>query len=256
MSDAAVAEHTELFDTEVVGEQGGDPIRRTMDYDLFYYDPRNREISEPHLSELIASIQSSNRLDKNPIVVNSDGRILDGQHRLEAAREIGVPIYFRVDDGMSMEEVPQMNRAQKSWTAEDYLNFYAESGREAYQRLRSFIERHPHLSLTFSAELLGENKHRFLKEFRRGNFEIENEEWAERVAEYIRDYFELGHEFSNKKTFCRAVKRVARSEHYDHDRMLRKSEQLGLQHQGTVEDYLRQFERLFNHSRSTRVQLW
>lgn len=234
----------------------GEEVRRTMEYGSFYYDPRNRPISDPHLKRLRESIEKNNRLDKNPIVVGSDGRVYDGQHRLEAAREIGVPIYYRIDDSMEMEDVPRMNRAQKSWTTYDYLNYYAESGNEDYQALRRFTERHPHLSLTFAAELMASGRQRTLKSFRRGEFAIESPGWAETIAEYIGDFFAMGHKFTNKKAFCRAVERVARSDDYDHDRMLQKAERLGMQHQANTKEYLRQFERLFNHHRSERVQLF
>lgn len=231
-------------------------IASTMDYSLFHYDPRNRPISNSHVERLKESIQRKNRLDRNPIDVDDTGRILDGQHRYEAAKELGVPIYFRITE-MDMTDVPHENRAQRSWKPDDFVNYFAESGNQDYRTLRRFMNRNDHLSLSFCAEILGaSSRNGMLQAIRRGEFEVDDVDYAQMIADRIKDFYDLGYEFTNKKSFCRSIKRLSESDNYDHDRMIRKAHKLGLNHQANTQDYLHQFERTYNHGKTDRVQLF
>ena len=67
--------------------------------DIEYQDPYNRvhDTDLYHVNRLIASIKSI--LQKSPIVVDSEGNVLDGNHRALAAKKAGlktIPAYIPV----------------------------------------------------------------------------------------------------------------------------------------------------------------
>ncbi|MEK6878376.1 MAG: ParB/Srx family N-terminal domain-containing protein, partial [Nanoarchaeota archaeon] len=72
-------------------------IEKTTDYKMFKKLKGNRNIYKPHLNGLIQSIQEENLLQYNPITINSDMEIVDGQHRLEAAKILKLDIYYLVN---------------------------------------------------------------------------------------------------------------------------------------------------------------
>lgn len=55
----------------------------------------NRPISRPRVAQLVRDIKNGNwQPNGSPIVVDADGNLLDGQHRLEAIKEAGYPRYI------------------------------------------------------------------------------------------------------------------------------------------------------------------
>lgn len=73
-------------------------IRSTTNYDKFKIHPYGRKISKKHVNRLVDSISRENHLDSSPILVNLNFEIICGQHRLMAAKKLGVPIYYVVRD--------------------------------------------------------------------------------------------------------------------------------------------------------------
>lgn len=96
-------------------------ILETRDYDEFKPLDGNRQISKAHVNRLKAAIQENNLLHEFPILVNERYEVIDGQHRLEAARQLGVPIYFRVVEGADIRHTAYSNNVVKKWNTEQYL---------------------------------------------------------------------------------------------------------------------------------------
>lgn len=58
----------------------------------------------------------------NPIVINENWEIIDGQGRFTALRELNMPIYFVVARGAGINECRALNIKQKNWTVKDYIS--------------------------------------------------------------------------------------------------------------------------------------
>lgn len=71
-------------------------MKETKDYNIFKKHPNNREIFHANLEKIKRSIQIKNLLEYRPIIVDKKMQVIDGQHRLEAARQLGVPIYYQM----------------------------------------------------------------------------------------------------------------------------------------------------------------
>src|SRR5437868_13330592 len=96
---------------------------QTTDYEKFVFRKDNRaKICKEHVDRLIKSIKITNLLQWRPIEVNSAMEVLDGQHRLLAAKALGVPIYYKVIDNATPESIILMN-VHKNWGMGDYLNY-------------------------------------------------------------------------------------------------------------------------------------
>ena len=117
-------------------------ILSTTDYDKFIFRKDNRVIDENHVKTLMWKIEIKNMLHINPLIVNSLFEVIDGQHRLEAAKRLHIPVYYIVDDDFEREDIITLNSGRKNWVNEDYINFYASEGKEDYIKIKKFMEDH------------------------------------------------------------------------------------------------------------------
>jgi hypothetical protein len=144
-------------------------MEKTTDYDLFTLRDDNRaKIDESHVVRLMNSINIKNMLDLRPILVNSKLEIIDGQHRFEAAKRLGVPIYYKVESSLTGPDIVQIN-ISKPWNNFDYLNYWIKHHNVEYQKLDRFI-RDNKISLRIGlAMTVGHSKKAF-DDFRLGKF--------------------------------------------------------------------------------------
>lgn len=130
-------------------------IQSTTDYSVFTRVEGNRPIKRGHVRNLIESIKEQNLLPSKPIIVTKDMGIIDGQHRLEAAKILGLPIsYIVADNGVNDLSIPMLNDKQYPWTTEDYVRYFViHDENENYIKLRKYHEDY-HLGYPIVADLL------------------------------------------------------------------------------------------------------
>lgn len=112
-------------------------MEKTQDYDQFKLLNYNRPINGRHVQALKEKIQLSNELSSHPIHVTKDMEVINGQHRLSAAKELRVPIYYEIIQNFNPEVLLHSNYA-KQWTLEDYINYYSELGGENHREIENF----------------------------------------------------------------------------------------------------------------------
>ena len=112
-------------------------VQTTKDYARFKYLDGNRELKEGNIKAIQNQIAQHGQ--KIPILVNERNEIIDGQHRLEACKRLGVPVKFIVDVGATIDHVISANIVGQKWALMDYVNRYRTQGNEHYNRLYEFI---------------------------------------------------------------------------------------------------------------------
>lgn len=144
-------------------------VYETTDYDLFQLLPENRPVDPGHVRKLVAQISERNLLRSQPLEVTAGLGLIDGQHRLAAARELGLPVYYKIGDQLSEEDITALNMARKNWQATDYLHMWTMRRKPAYVAFTDFRQRHPRISFSNSKILLsGGPGGAGADEFRRG----------------------------------------------------------------------------------------
>lgn len=68
-------------------------IHKSYNYNDFSFINGNRNVVKSKVGKLIKSIKQLDLTMYNPILVTKTGKIVDGQHRFEACKELGLPIY-------------------------------------------------------------------------------------------------------------------------------------------------------------------
>ena len=147
-------------------------VEKSIDYTKFKIIDGNRNINKTHVNNLIKSIEHNNLLHLRPIIVDEDYYILDGQHRFLAAQKLEKEFYFIKCTSESYKELITLNRNQKNWTLDDFINFYAVKFKnENYIKLIDLKEKHSlSLACTFLYLQYNIKKKKNREEFENGNF--------------------------------------------------------------------------------------
>lgn len=141
----------------------------TNDLDKFIFRTDNREkINDAHVKVLVNSIRSCNLLSMKPILVNEQMEIIDGQHRVLAAKELGVSIFYDVRQDITPRHMILLNNT-KSWTLTDHLHFYLQHEYVEYKKLADFM-RFNEITLKVSLSLLIGGTHAAYQRFKDGEF--------------------------------------------------------------------------------------
>lgn len=115
-------------------------VYKTSDLSIFKPIDGNRVPNLQHIKRLTDSIKKYG-MKCNPIIVNEKMEVIDGQHRLLAAKEANSFVYYIIINGYSLSEVHTLNLNQKNWTRKDYMEGYASMGVESYIKLKKFYEK-------------------------------------------------------------------------------------------------------------------
>lgn len=224
-------------------------VYKTTNYSLFKTIKGNREIDSAHLKKLIASISKRNLLSEHPIVVSNTYKVIDGQHRLESAKALEVPIYYTVVDKGGLEEVLMLNNAQKNWTVKDFLDSHIARGNANYIILKDFVTQYS-LPVSVGVSILSKNSgHRAMALFRDGGFEVVREKEAYEIGQMLVEYRRYADSGCYRsKDFITAIIYMHDHAPVPHFQMIQKLIKTGrmIEKQMSVKEYLRSFEEIYN----------
>ena len=100
-------------------------IKTTSNYNIFLHVIGNREINKANVNRLKESIKDIGL--QVPILVNQNKAVVDGQHRLQALKELNLPVSY-VESSITKEEhIPDL-QVSKVWTALDFAKRNAAQG--------------------------------------------------------------------------------------------------------------------------------
>lgn len=207
-------------------------IRKTKEYEIFKTLEFNRKTNKKHVQRICNILKTNNLLHLHPIIVSPKMEVIDGQHRLLAAKELGLEIFYFIED-VSMDHVLKSNLIHKNVDLREIIRFYAikdgDSGyRWAYEKIEEFnISAKAFFSLIFGK--LDVNILEFIKE---GKFKFPN--YSQKISLTIHTYKHIIDicidkrikNIQNFKTsnFCCSVRDLTTINHFDIDRFKKNLE--------------------------------
>jgi len=241
-------------------------IQKTEDYNFFKRIKGNRSINKAQVSKLVASFGLTPELATAvPIIINDKNEIIDGQHRFEAWKKLNLPIYFLKADNVGLKAVQTINSATKTWSPIDYARSFAELGQKEYATYLDFKKKYKlnhNILISFMGAVANSDMHgrdNTTQNFRLGKFNIPDERKAHTLCSRLVELQEF-HKRGDTRAFAIAFRRMNESPKYDHKRMLEKLSKHSklLKDSPYAEDYMRQFERIYNHgcALENRVKLF
>lgn len=211
-------------------------IFSTTDYDIFNFLTGNRTINANNVKKLKESISENGYKKSQPIIVNQDFEIIDGQHRFTACEELKLPIYFTIEreDEDSIKLTQDLNKNQKNWGLIDYIKSYADRGYQDYINLLNFVEDR-NLNMTTVMVLAWRDRGQAIRnKIMQGKIEFTVYE-ENRVDEIINRLKEIKEKIPNNldiekklrnailgENFAAVMFKIMRQDNYDHNRMLKQ----------------------------------
>lgn len=111
-------------------------IYTTNDYSKFKKLTGNRDVKGT--KKIINSIKKVGYV-LSPILVNEKYEVVDGQNRLEALKELNLPVPYIMQENIGLAECQNLNIGQSNWNTKQFIESYAESGNESYIRLLDLV---------------------------------------------------------------------------------------------------------------------
>lgn len=238
-------------------------VNTTTDYKQFSFLIDNRDTSRKHINKLRDAIRKNPEiLEVQPILVNENMEIIDGQHRFTAASELGLPITYTQVHGLNMETARNMNVLQRKWTMEDYSRSYAKAGNPNYKEFLKYWSEYPLIKISVLIRLLagGPSRYNTSATFKNGTWVIEqNEDKLAYLLDNCNTMAEtMGVPFSS--SYAAALREVIESETIDFDaeRFLRKLKERPelLGRANTRKDALINMERVYNFQSKVPARLY
>lgn len=130
-----------LNESQIIDKEVG-KVYYTNDLSLFKFMEGNRSPNPKHISRIKKSMEKIGLL-MNPIIINSELEIIDGQHRFLAAKEVGLGVYYIIADDYDIKEVHALNVNQKKWTLDDFIDGYSDLGNKEYSKLKKLMNKYP-----------------------------------------------------------------------------------------------------------------
>ncbi len=169
-------------------------VESTLDYSKIKTISGNRMVN-PRNVEIIAKSMTEKQLCV-PAILNEYMEVIDGQHRFDACKKLGLPFYYIVIAGYDLKDVQRINSHMKNWTLYDFLNTYIDLFKlghkeyEDYARLKVFMDDYGFplpTALTIADFKIGPLITR--NQFQLGNFKFNNENDARIFSDELKDLF-------------------------------------------------------------------
>lgn len=181
----------------------------TLDFKIFKKHPLNRPLQESLVKRLVLSIENRNLLELRPINIDENYRVIDGQHRLEAAKRMNIPIYYELTNSLFGEDMIILNTTQKQWNLCDYVNYYYQKGHDEYIKLKNFHDEQQ-LNLSLCLSSLGDlGRSGNIDRIKNGTYKFPEEYKVKSIQkiEYVKKIIDILHEkIIGDKRYIRYIK--------------------------------------------------
>jgi hypothetical protein len=229
-------------------------IHTTKEYHLFKSIGGNRDVNQLHLTRLRKAIKLNYLF--TVIVVNEHYEIIDGQHRFEVIKELGLPLNYVVCEGYGVVEVQQLNQNSKNWTMDDFLEGYCSLGKKDYIIYREFKNKHGFGHSECLYMLTGNTNGQLTKLFTDGFLVISSLKDANYKAELIHKIAPY-YNGNKRRCFIYSILQLLKNKNFDFNEFLHK---LSIQPTTLVDcvdtkQYVALIEDIYNFRRREKVNL-
>jgi hypothetical protein len=200
-------------------------IEQTTNYSLFVYHENQQAMSSVRIRRVMESMQSTGFWPSKPIgVYRSGGKlvIIDGHHRFEAARTLGLPVLFVEEPEEHGDLIGIANSIVGTWKTESFAKLYASQGNQDYEDLMFYVERGIPLQQADSL-LHGESAHsgNSAQRVKHGTFKIKTDKYINAVLSIVDTVKDVAPEIC-KKAYINALSLLLFIKEFDQDVLIKR----------------------------------
>jgi len=240
-------------------------IQVSKNYSQFKLIKENRSVANKQVNNLMRSFEEENLMEIHPIIVDKDMQVIDGQHRLEACKRLGLPVYYVVAERANMDSVRRLNYYTRQWKLEDYVDSFAKEGKESYKILRKFMSDNSVPASTAAIMFATDSStgNQLTSSIRNGTFDARGLSVARRIVSIAGILEKHGEEnIWKNKSFMRAVVKMTRLPQFKEDifaikvnEAIKSGGRLPylFHNQVDIKSFLREFEEVYNFNMKTNL---
>lgn len=220
-------------------------VGSTTDYNQFKIVASNRTIKKSNVTKLMKSFKvTKGMLKSHPIIVDRNLNVIDGQHRLEACKKMGIPVHYLISDDV-IESIPIFNSYQEKWGLQDFARYFANNGNNNYVRILKVSELSG-ITINGCLESLGlKTGGNFNDAFKEGRFtfNIDIDKAVSRINKIIKLCYLLKGKRSITTKIARAIRFLEKIKTFNLDIFIAKVEKYPnkIHGCGTSEEYIDMF---------------
>ena len=212
--------------------KSGRIIYESTDYDAFTYLYYNRTIEKPRRDRIAKSISKVGQ--KDPAIVNPEGKIISGQGRFEACKMLRVPFQYVIEDHSNDKEtlecMLEVHKTQTTFTLGESIQVYCDLEYDDYlwfQKTQKEYSLQPQTLIMFIAEGW-DNNHSVNDAIKSGDFEISDEQkeqvvhdikWVLEIDE-LRPFNTKDRTGARKQVFVKSMLQLFKWGQFDRDRFI------------------------------------
>jgi len=244
-------------------EQTSKQILATRKYDIFKLRGDNRNVSKSHVKRLEMMMADYNDLHINPIIVNPRMEVVDGQHRLAAAKNLGETIWYVIDEAYTPKKMIDFNTSRRTWQTTDYLKYWVSHGKQDYIALKAYCNDN-NMKIVNALYWIDSANVSYMHAFKNGDFKFEISEEKNRA---IKSFLDLKDSMRarnykpvkiyNQLSFHRACKNIFTNPFISHGRMLKQIENAPytIKYCSTAREYVIQLVDVYNYRQKNRPRV-
>lgn len=208
-------------------------IQTSKDYQKFRFLSHNRNIAEPTVKMLMSDPSFPINFCYKPIIVDENYGIIDGQHRYEAAKRLGISIYYVVQPDATVETMIKYNTQNKGWYDRDFLQSHAKNFKADYVYIDKLIQTYGWTlsnTLLIISSILEIEHSRFIQIFRSGELTFDQKDVIELFMDMTVDGFaklkdaQPGNEWIHlqRRAYVKAYVKIFKIDCYKYEKFMKK----------------------------------
>lgn len=233
-------------------------IETTSNYSLFNPNEEQRKVDNGHVKKLSESMSLFGFMPHKPILCYKyKGKlvIVDGHHRLAAAKAVKIPVFYIVQETSCQREMVATSEA-KQWSVVDCIRLYALRGNKDYAELQSYAQ---YIPITMAASILSgsaaesTNQRRALRD---GSWRIKTREHLKKIIEVISSLQEKNSAVKSRE-FVSVLSKCLFAPEFDFDHFSRKlaSFPLMLEKTSNEDQMMKLVEDIYNYKSQNKIPL-
>lgn len=239
-------------------------IAKTTEYEIFKKMDGNRHLDRYHLKKLRSAIEQDNQLNVHPIIVNKDFYVIDGQHRLEVAKQLNCEIFYIKSDTVTDLHVIHGNVNQKSFDVENYIDYFAiKEKKKEYIQLKEMLKSSGLKPKALLTLILGVVSPSILEFLKTGKFQFPISQDPLEVlnfyfdfSAYVKDKRIRPHSMFTNHNFTRALRWIYKTSGFDSGIFFKKLDMrwFDLKPQRSAEEWHSLLIGIYNFKNQNRIE--
>lgn len=239
-------------------------INSTYDLSIFKSLNGNRDLNIGNVERIAKSILENGFL-RVPIVVNENYEIIDGQHRVEAAKKANSMVYYVKVKNYNLQTAILLNANSLNWRTIDYVKSFCERGNINYIKLMQLHEANKDFGLNTCAELTTDYIYRLVRNndnkqsdsIKKGDFIFNDVNDAEYIFESMRKINSNIPE-SKSPIYCRSIKICLKNTQFDLSVFVYKVNKYPdlYRKSNTISVIISNIEHIYNHNNKTKPRIY